>query len=117
MMSMQPVSLAVWSTARINRFPDSSFLWIGPGGKKDEEGKTVPRTLRKFPVRDENGKLDLPHLRNAIARIPQSDIPAADKKRLQARARRMLDEAQDKADKRLRAAVAKAAAARRVLLS
>jgi hypothetical protein len=114
---MDPADKAVWSTARINRFPDSSFLWVGPGGKKDEEGKTVPRTLRKFPIRDENGKLDLPHLRNAIARIPQSDIPAADKKRLQARARRMLDEAQEKAAKRLVVALAKAKEARAKLLS
>jgi hypothetical protein len=88
---------AVWSGAFINDLPDSSFLLIESGGKKDSEGKTVPRSLRHFPVKDQNGKIDLPHLRNAIARIPQAKIPgfdAAAKQRLQEKARRMLEDAQ-----------------------
>jgi hypothetical protein len=94
---------AVWSTAYVNDLPDSAFLIVESGGKKDDEGKTVPRSLRHFPVRDDSGELDLPHLRNAIARIPQSKVPdfsADDKARLQERARRMLEEAkeQEKAD-------------------
>lgn len=89
--------MAVWSTAFTNDLPDSAFLYIAPGGEKDDEGKTVPRTLRYFPVRDQNGALDLPHLRNAIARIPQSTAPGLsedDKTALQERARGMLEEAQ-----------------------
>ncbi len=82
---------AKWSTAYINDLPDSSFLYIGPGGEK-VEGKTTPRSLRKFPIKGPDGKIDLPHLRNAIARIPQSDLPAAKKKSLQERARLMLEE-------------------------
>ena len=88
---------AVWSRAFINDLPDSSFLYIESGGRKDSEGKTVPRSLRHFPVKDGNGKIDLPHLRNAIARIPQSNAPglSSEKKQsLQERARRMLSEAQ-----------------------
>lgn len=88
---------AVWSRAFINDLPDSSFLFIESGGKKDGEGKTVPRSLRHFPVKDGDGKIDLPHLRNAIARIPQSNAPGltSDKKKaLQDRARRMLSETQ-----------------------
>lgn len=84
---------ATWSTAFINDLPDSAFLYIEPGGEKDEEGKTTPRSLRHFPYKDENGKIDLPHLRNAVQRIPQSKIPgfsAEDKKRLQDKARRIL---------------------------
>ena len=85
---------AVWSTRLVNTFPDSSFLHIIPGGRKDEEGKTVPRNLRMFPVKDAQGNIDLPHLRNALARIPQSDrISQVTKNRLTARARRMLEEA------------------------
>ncbi len=79
---------AVWSTAAVNELPDSSFLYISPGGQKDDEGKTVPRTLRHFPYKTADGTIDLPHLRNAIARIPQSDVPNKDA--LQARAQRML---------------------------
>jgi hypothetical protein len=94
---VMPTQKAVWSTAFVNDLPDSSFLFIETGGKKDSEGKTVPRSLRHFPVKDQNGKIDLPHLRNAIARIPQSNAPglSADKKSaLQDRARRMLAEEQ-----------------------
>jgi hypothetical protein len=88
---------AVWSTAYINDLPDSAFLYIESGGRKDEDGKTVPRTLRHFPIYDDEGNLDLPHLRNAIARIPQARIPgltASDLSMLQDKARRMLEEAQ-----------------------
>lgn len=95
-------SKAVWSTAYVNALPDSAFLYIAPGGKKDEEGKTVPRALRYFPIRDNQGKLDLPHLRNAIARIPQSKAPgltAAKMQALQEKARTLLAEATEKADR------------------
>lgn len=63
---------AVWSSAFINDLPDSSFAYIEPGGEKDEDGKTVPRSKRHFPHHDASGKIDLPHLRNALARAPQS---------------------------------------------
>lgn len=81
---------AVWSTAKINDLPDSSFLYIESGGKKDGDGKTTPRSLRHFPYKDETGAIDLPHLRNAIARIPQADIPDDLKEKLQAKARKLL---------------------------
>ena len=84
---------AVWTTKYINDLPDSAFLYIEPGGKKDDEGKTVPRSLRHFPYKDKDGKVDLPHLRNAIARIPQSNLPEELKKSLQEKARKILQEA------------------------
>ena len=65
---------ATWTAAFMNDLPDSSFLYIASGGEKDEGGKTTPRALRYFPVKDADGKVDLPHLRNALARIPQSDL-------------------------------------------
>lgn len=67
---------AVWSTAYMNDLPDSAFLIVESGGKKDAEGKTEPRSLRHFPVRDKDGNVDLAHLRNALARIPQSNLSA-----------------------------------------
>jgi len=82
---------AVWTTKYINDLPDSAFLYIESGGKKDEEGKTVPRNLRHFPYKNVSGKIDLPHLRNAIARIPQSNLPADIKDKLQAKARNILE--------------------------
>jgi len=70
---------ATWSTAMMNDLPDSAFAYIEPGGKKDEEGKTTPRSLRHFPHHDDAGKLDEAHVRNALARIPQSDVSDAAK--------------------------------------
>lgn len=86
----QYASKAVWSTSFINDLPDSSFLYIEPGGKKDSTGRTVPRSKRHFPYKDKSGKIDLPHLRNAIARIPQSNAPGLNKTALQNRARNLL---------------------------
>jgi len=84
-----------WSTAYVNTLPDSSFLYIQAGGKKNSEGKTEPLSLRKLPYKDDKGKIDLPHLRNAIARAPQLvGTSEADKKALQAKAQRLLAGAQ-----------------------
>ena len=82
-----------WDTAYKNDLSDDSFLYVEPGEKED--GKTTPRTKRHFPYRDKSGKVDLPHVRNAIARIPQSNAPgltAEKKESLQNKARKILEE-------------------------
>ena len=84
------VERAVWTAAYIDSLPDSSFLYVEDGGKKDGENKTVPRSLRHFPYKDDAGSIDLPHLRNALARIPQSDLPADVKSRVTTKAQRLL---------------------------
>src|SRR5437773_9926385 len=58
--------MAEMSGAAINNLPDSDFAYIESGGSKDSEGKTVPRSLRHFPIHD------AAHVRNALARAPQS---------------------------------------------
>lgn len=58
--------MAELDTATINDLPDSAFAYIESGGTKDSDGKTVPRSLRHFPVHD------AAHVRNALARAPQS---------------------------------------------
>lgn len=58
----------------INDLPDSDFAYIEPGGKKDEEGKTVPRSLRHLPIHD------AAHVRNALARLPLTKISEEAKK-------------------------------------
>jgi HK97 family phage prohead protease len=62
---------AEMTAKNINDLPDSAFAYIEPGGSKDADGKTVPRSKRHFPVHDEA------HVRNALARAPQS--PFGDK--------------------------------------
>lgn len=92
---------AFWSTAYVNDLPDSAFLYIEPGGEKDNDGRTKPRSLRHWPVMDASGKLDVDHVRNAIARIPQSKIPglsADDLKSYQDKARDLLAQLTKSAD-------------------
>ena len=57
--------MAQMTSASINDLPDSAFAYIEPGGSKDSSGKTVPRSLRHFPVHDKA------HADNAAARIAQ----------------------------------------------
>lgn len=76
---MSDMEKRVWTAAEVNNFPDSSFAYISEGGKKDSEGKTVPRSLRHLPYKDANGKIDPAHVRNALARLPQTDIPESAK--------------------------------------
>ena len=65
---------AKMSSKQKNDLPDSDFAYIQPGGKKDPEGKTVPRSLRHLPIND------AAHVRNALARLDQTDISAEAKK-------------------------------------
>jgi hypothetical protein len=60
------VEKAEMSAKEMNDMPDSDFAYVEPGGTKDEDGKTVPRSNRHFPIHDKA------HVRNALARAPQS---------------------------------------------
>jgi len=74
------------SSKEVNNLPDSDFAYISPGGKKDSEGKTVPRSLRHLPIPD------AAHVRNALARLDQTDIPPAAKKEALAKIKRKAKE-------------------------
>ena len=65
---LKQMKSAVMSTKKKNDLPDSDFAYIEPGGKKDSEGKTTPRSLRHLPIND------AAHVRNALARLNQTDI-------------------------------------------
>jgi uncharacterized protein YoxC len=47
----------MWSEVYVDSLPDSCFAHIVKGGTLDEEGKTVPRSNRKLPIRNKAGKL------------------------------------------------------------
>ena len=89
LQSMMPMESAVWSTAYLNELPDSAFLYVEPGGGHDDGGKTTPRGLRHFPFKGTGGAVDLPHLKIALARIPQSSLPQAVKARVLRKAQRI----------------------------
>lgn len=83
--------MATWSTEYIDNLPDSSFLYIEEGGHKDADGKTTPRSLRHWPVKDAQGHPDEAHIRDALSRIPQTDgVSDADKAKATAEAEGML---------------------------
>lgn len=56
-----------------NNLPDSDFAYIEPGGKK-VDGKTEPRSLRKFPIQD------AAHVRSALSYLSSSDLSPEAKK-------------------------------------
>jgi len=62
----------IWDRAYINDLDDDCFAYIESGGEKDEQRKTTPRSLRHLPFKNRQGNIDLPHLRNALARLPQT---------------------------------------------
>jgi len=86
------IRAAMWDTAFINNLPDSAFAYIAPGGTKDADGRTKPRSLRYLPHHMMDGAVDMPHLRNALSRAPQTNLPADAKaqalRHLQSHARR-----------------------------
>lgn len=60
------VLAAQWSTAFVDSLPDSSFAYVKAG-------------VRKLPYKDAGGKVDMPHVRNALARLASTDIPDGEK--------------------------------------
>ncbi len=86
--------MAEWDVNYINNLPDSSFAYVEGGGEKDEQGKTVPRTLRHLPYRNADGSINLAHLRNALARLDQTSLSPEAK----AQARSKLETAAKQAD-------------------
>jgi hypothetical protein len=65
-LGLEDQAKARMTRAAINDLPDSAFAYVEPGGKKDDQGKTVPRSLRHYPVHD------AAHVRNGLARAAQA---------------------------------------------
>jgi len=56
-----------WSEAYMNDLPDDCFAYVELGGKKDAEGKTTPRALRRYPFKNHQGEYDSTVIRASIA--------------------------------------------------
>ena len=83
--------MATWTAAYVNDLSDSAFLHVEAGGEK-KNGKTEPNALRHFPVKDAEGHPDAAHIRNALARIPDCNLPASVKAECHDKAEKMLEE-------------------------
>lgn len=71
------------TAADIDNLPDSDFAYIEPGGVKDGSGRTVPRSLRHFPIQD------AAHVRNALARLSSSPFEDKARPAVEAAAKKM----------------------------
>jgi len=76
---METLRESVWSRTYINELQDSAFAHVESGGKKDEEGKTVPRDLRRLAFKDVAGNIDREHLINALQLLSHTTLSAATK--------------------------------------
>ena len=95
------IKLAEWDAAFINDLPDAAFAVIQSGGEKDDDGKTIPRSLRKLPHHNasvtsptDNDSIDMPHLRNALSRLSQTDITDEEKEKARSHLQRHMMTAQ-----------------------
>ena len=63
----ETIEKAKWDSGYISSLPDSAFAYV-----ENCYGKTTnDKRARHLPYKDKNGKIDLPHLRNALARVNQ----------------------------------------------
>src|SRR5947209_4937315 len=77
------VIMAQWSAADVDSLPDSSFAFVS--------GDT-----RKLPYKDKDGNVDLPHVRNALARLDQTQgIPESEKAAIKAKLEKALGDDND----------------------
>jgi len=77
-------SLAKWTRKYINSLPNSSFAVV-------ESCADERKDARHLPYKDENGKIDLSHLKNALARMNQiKSVCGGSDEALRAKARRVL---------------------------
>ena len=90
---MAKLEKGVWSLDYINDLSDGSFLWVQPGGEKDDDWRTVPRSLRLWPVRDDDYQIDMERLKAALPEVLDASeevIPATQKPAVLLNASRML---------------------------
>lgn len=81
---------AQWTTAYVDSLPDSSFAYVNGN-------------VRKLPYKDKNGKVDLPHVRNALARLNQTQgIPDDEKAKIRTKLQNALKNTQAADDVSLR---------------
>jgi hypothetical protein len=82
-------SFAKWDVKYINELPNTSFAVV----EKDyKDGTIKDKSARHLPYKDVDGNIDLPHLRNALARMGQIEAVGESEtsEELRAKARKVL---------------------------
>ncbi len=74
-------SKKIWSAKYIKDLPDDAFLHVD-----------VEKGSRYFPYKDNTGKVDLPHLEEALVKVSQSDLPKTEQDKVSAIAKKILDD-------------------------
>src|SRR5260370_34664012 len=70
--------MAQWTQAYVDSLPSSSFAYVNGD-------------IRKLPYKDKDGNVDLPHVRNALARLDQTQgIPESEKAAIKAKLEKAL---------------------------
>ena len=88
-VALGPAAAKQWTRSYINSLPDSAFASI----ETTSDGKKV----RHLPHHDRNGSVDLPHVRNALSRLPQVDwVDPANAAAARAHLKAHLEEARQK---------------------
>jgi hypothetical protein len=92
------IRLAAWDRAYINALPDAAFAYVEPAYKRGETKNKNARHLPHHAKEVKNGRsssdhIDMPHLRNALARVDQIKpvTQSVSKERLVAQARAHLE--------------------------
>src|SRR5690348_8319482 len=75
--------MATWTQKYIDALPSSSFAY-------------VDGDVRKLPYKDQDGNVDLPHVRDALSRLDQTqDIPESEKAAIKAKLEKILGDDND----------------------
>lgn len=69
------VEMKDWEEVR-DALPDSAFLIILPGGRQNEAGRTVPKSLRVLPYKNATGKIERDYVKNALTALSEVKAPA-----------------------------------------
>jgi hypothetical protein len=88
---------ATWTTAYVNGLPNSAFVVVEKGYDPNKEGMS-DKGARHLPYKDNTGAVDMPHLRNAMARAGQieSVLGVESTEELRARAQKKCEELRKK---------------------
>jgi hypothetical protein len=86
-----------WDAAYVDALPDECFAYVEPGGEVDAAGRTTPRELRHFPIRDADGNVSPEQVEKALASLDAEKLstgeplPEEERERIRAELEALLE--------------------------